>query len=295
MNCKKCGAVLMPDDMFCGSCGEKVIVQTENVISIANDTTTKFSDKRSEENQATYGSPKLSSSNAPSNQSNTIRTNSDNSCIKVDKKEGSDTQNKKSTLLIKVAVLLIVLLSLLTSFTVFNLFLVTGRIDTFEYDFLEGYKESLSEFFNISEKSDEEKERPSYSNNDATYEETTTAAMQIPTTVSANTTEVTTNDSQRAIPLELQQYANGLVYEGKTYRITLQEDDWVINYRSSPKFIEINKKQNNVLGTIKDGSEIYVEYIYNGTWAVFYKDGRYVFSSMYDSNDTTQDRLMQVV
>lgn len=98
-----------------------------------------------------------------------------------------------------------------------------------------------------------------------------------------------------AFPAELQKYANGLVYEGKTYRITLNKDDWYINYRSSPQLIDKDKAGNNILGKMKHGSEIYVEYIYNGTWAVFYKDGRYVFSSLYVSNNPSLNRLMEVV
>lgn len=93
----------------------------------------------------------------------------------------------------------------------------------------------------------------------------------------------------------MQKYANGLVYEGKTYRITLNKDDWYINYRSSPQLIDKDKAGNNILGKMKHGSEIYVEYIYNGTWAVFYKDGRYVFSSLYVSNNPSLNRLMEVV
>lgn len=95
------------------------------------------------------------------------------------------------------------------------------------------------------------------------------------------------------IPAELQKYANGLVYEGRTYRITLQEDDWYINYRSEPIYIDIKASNSNVVGKLQSGTEIYVEYIYDETWAVFFKDGRYVFSSLYGSNDPTHNKLME--
>ena len=107
------------------------------------------------------------------------------------------------------------------------------------------------------------------------------------------TTVVETTNSN--IPPELQKYSSDLVYEGRTYRITLQEDDWYINYRSEPVYHDFNATNSNIVGKLKSGTEIYVEYIYNRTWVVFEKDGRYVFSSMYGSNDPTHNRLMTPV
>lgn len=120
----------------------------------------------------------------------------------------------------------------------------------------------------------------------------TTTREEIPSTTLP---EVTEADILNSLPPELEQYSDGLVYEGKTYRISLQESDWNINYRSEPEFISIDNVNNNILGKMKHGTEIFVEYIYNGTWAVFNKDGRYVFSSIYSSNDPSKDRLMEVV
>lgn len=119
-------------------------------------------------------------------------------------------------------------------------------------------------------------------NNSTTKAITTTA----PSTTTVSETQVI------EVPFELQKYADDLVYEGCAYRITLQEDDWYINYRSEPVYIDINTSNNNVVGKLKSGTEIYVEYIYNETWAVFKKDGRYVFSSLYGSNDPTHNKLM---
>ena len=115
------------------------------------------------------------------------------------------------------------------------------------------------------------------------------------TDVVTSTPPSTTIDEMQAmdIPPELQKYANGLMYEGRTYRITLQEDDWYINYRSEPVYIDIKASNSNVVGKIQSGTEIYVEYIYDETWAVFFKDGRYVFSSLYGSNDPTHNKLME--
>ena len=208
----------------------------------------------------------------------------------------ANTEKSKSNLSIIVIILLSLLLLFVASFTAFNFLLMTDRIDTFKYDLLEGYKESLGEFLNLSDNSDYEEETTS----DSGYEQvpterTTTPVIAIEPITQQASTETTENDTQNNIPSELQQYTSGLVYEGKTYRITLQEDDWYINYRSSPQLIDKDKADNNVLGKMKHGSEIYVEYIYNGTWAVFYKDGKYVFSSMYASNNPSLNRLMEVV
>ena len=98
-----------------------------------------------------------------------------------------------------------------------------------------------------------------------------------------------------SVPSELSRYENGLVEEGKTYKISLQESDWNINYRSSPEVLKKGEPGYNVLGQIQSGSEIYVEYIYDGTWAVFRKDGRYVFASIYAGNDPSQNKLMYPV
>ncbi len=101
--------------------------------------------------------------------------------------------------------------------------------------------------------------------------------------------------SKPTIPQELKKYENALVDEGKTYRVSLDHDDWYINYRSTPEFISIDESENNILGKMKHGTEIYVEYIYDKTWAVFEKDGEYVFASLFSSNDPSKDRLLEVV
>ena len=102
-------------------------------------------------------------------------------------------------------------------------------------------------------------------------------------------------NSKPSIPQELKQYETGLVYEGKTYRVSLDHDDWYINYRSAPDYIAIDESDNNILGKMKHGTEIFVEYIYDTTWAVFKKDNQYVFASLYSLNDPSKDRLLEVV
>ncbi|GEM_PF-5490773 len=114
-----------------------------------------------------------------------------------------------------------------------------------------------------------------------------------PTTTERPTDNYTTTNVYNNVPPELQQYTNRLVYEGKMYRITLQEDDWYINCRSSPQLIDKERVDNNIIGKIKHGTEIFVEYICDETWVVFKNDGRYVFSSLYAANDPSERRLME--
>ena len=122
---------------------------------------------------------------------------------------------------------------------------------------------------------------------------TTTTRPTTTTTTTRPTTTTTTTQYYSPYPDELARYASGLRAENRTYVISLQEDNWNINYRSSPEVIQKSDPQPyNVLGQIQSGTEIYVEYIYDNTWVVFRKDGRYVFASMYSSIDPSQRRLM---
>ena len=124
------------------------------------------------------------------------------------------------------------------------------------------------------------------------YEYKNTLAPANYATAPENTTEYRGDGS---LPSELIRYESGLREEGRTYRISLKEDDWNINYRSSPQLKKKGESGYNVLGKLKSGTEIYVEYIYDETWAVFYKDGEYVFASIYASNDSSQNKLMYPV
>lgn len=124
----------------------------------------------------------------------------------------------------------------------------------------------------------------------------TTATTRLTTSTttqpSATRAEYPTDNLGRVIPEPLRQYASGLRVENRAYLVSLQESNWNINYRSSPQLIKKGEYPSNILGVIKSGSRVYVEYIYNDTWAVFQWDGRYVFASIYSSNDPTQRELM---
>ena len=130
----------------------------------------------------------------------------------------------------------------------------------------------------------------------ATYATLATTTTTTTTTTAAPTTTTTTRPTTTAelFPTELQSYRSGLKRENRFYKIELKEDDWNINYRSSPQVIEKKKGEpgSNILGVLRSGTVVYVEYIYNGTWAVFQVDNRYVFASVYAANDPSQRTLM---
>ena len=113
-------------------------------------------------------------------------------------------------------------------------------------------------------------------NADAENNKDNTTNSNIDVTTTVPSTTANDNEQTSNIPSELKKYEKGLVFEGRTYRITLQSDAWYINYRSEPEYIDISMSDNNIVGKMKSGSEIYVEYIYNKTWAVFKMDGEYV-------------------
>lgn len=135
MRCNKCGAELLPNDTFCGSCGAKVVAHSDNdtaskpFIVTYEDEETSYSDSFKQPNNKNAFSPGG-------------KTSSDANQLSQTAKSG---KSKTSGL---VVVLVIVVLSLI-SFTVFNFLLMTDRIDTFKYDMFEGYKESLAEFLHL--------------------------------------------------------------------------------------------------------------------------------------------------
>ena len=172
---------------------------------------------------------------------------------------------------------------------------VIGAIGIRLYNTYFGEKTENSRIASVSHTSDADSyqinntEESNPSNSIDTDDSSTTKAVitTAPSTTSVSETQV------KEIPPELQKYADDLVYEGRIYRISLQEDDWYINYRSEPIYIDLNASNSNVIGKLKSGTEIYVEYIYDGTWVAYKVNGRYVFSSLYGSNDPTQNRLME--
>lgn len=223
---------------------------------------------------------------------------------KSDKKKGSGAS--------AIAIILVIVLLLFGIFTAFNFLLMTDRIDVDNVEFLGSYKDSLGDFLNISDESEDDSEKEEAKAKDDsdkndkksdgkdTDSQKTTVKETVKETTTETTTEATTEPSteptteapEDAIPSELQKYSSKLVPEGKTYKIKLNDAKAKVNYRSAPEFIDVKEKSNNILGKLGNGDELFVEYIYDGVWAVYKKDGKYVFSSMYDKADSSQGKLM---
>jgi hypothetical protein len=203
-----------------------------------------------------------------------------------------------------IAVLLVGILCLILAFTAFN-FLVMRVIDVSNSPFLQNYKNSLSELLNISIDEDESEEDISDENGKrADKKETTTeptvftTTTTVPVTVPYSTTAATAPQpgvSTVVVPEPITQYASGLTYANRDYKISLANPDSEINYRSTPQIIAKDQPNSNIVGKLKHGDVIHVEFIYNGTWAVFQKDGKYVFASIYMDNNPNNRTLMQPV
>lgn len=97
------------------------------------------------------------------------------------------------------------------------------------------------------------------------------------------------------LPPELEQYADRLTPENRWYVVVLEYYDWNIKARSTPEYFGGNVPNDNTVGLIKSGTEIFVEYLCDGTWAVYQMDGRYVFSSLFDANDAARSRLLEPI
>ncbi len=107
---------------------------------------------------------------------------------------------------------------------------------------------------------------------------------------------VTTDYIFEDIPLELEAYADLLRPENKEYVVDLEYDDWYVNLRNTPEYlVSETEGADNVVGKLKCGTTVCVEYIYNDIWAVFEWEGQYVFASLYDSNNPNAEMLFSVL
>lgn len=101
-----------------------------------------------------------------------------------------------------------------------------------------------------------------------------------------------TNSTEEDVPDELYAYKEGLIKVDRNYKVQLSHDDWYINIRSSPDFINIEQSQNNIVGKMQSGTKVFVYYIYDGKWIVFNYDGSYAFASIYEKNDSSLGKLI---
>lgn len=100
------------------------------------------------------------------------------------------------------------------------------------------------------------------------------------------------NSAEEHFPDELYDYKDDLIEVNKNYQVQLSHDDWNINIRSSPDFINIEQTENNIVGKMQSGTTVFVEYIYNEKWIVFSYDGAYAFASIYEKNDSSLGKLI---
>lgn len=291
-HCPFCGKVMSPDALFCTFCGKKEgdpaddnreqqktepdepieIVYDPSLDGFGDDGTgNKTDEKPSSGNGDVPSRPAVK----PAKADQPVHTaaedkddHKDEDDEEDDDNDDDDAENRKNrsakALIIALGVSALILIGI-------ALFLfLSGRIG--------GQKEP-------------ETTEPTTETTETITEETTSEATTAePET---ETTEPVTEEPTTRLPDELLPYADRLQPENRRYVIKLGGDDWFINYRSSPEYMLNNKKVNNVIGKIQSGTEINVEYICDGTWAVYQLNGTYVFSSIYDMNDPDAGALMK--
>lgn len=176
MRCNRCGAELLSNDTFCGSCGAKVVTHSDN------DSSSKPFKITYEEEKTPYSDTFKVPNNANSfSSSNKTRNNT---------KQLSQTAKSGKSKTSGLIVVLVIVLLLLTAFTVFNFLLMTDRIDTFKYDMFEGYKESMAEFLHLPY----EAERNEKTNNSEVQPETTESTT-VPISSTQSVKTITTMES----------------------------------------------------------------------------------------------------
>lgn len=331
MKCTRCGADLSPNDSFCGSCGNRItqpdLIESEtgpvNHVNIEIESEHTYLDTQrlpfAESEDDFYRTEQAKDIFPPKadNQQYQHINDTQSGMPKIfhveyedEKEEEYDkkTDKKKGSAASAIAIILVIVLLLFGIFTAFNFVVMTDKIDVGNIEFLKSYKDSLGDFLNISDESEDDSEKEEAKAKDdsdkndkkSDGKDTDSQKTTVKETVTETTTEATTEPSteptteapEDAIPSELQKYSSKLVPEGKKYKIKLNDSKAKVNYRSAPEFIDVKEKSNNILGKLGNGDELFVEYIYDGVWAVYKKDGKYVFSSMYDKADSSQGKLM---
>lgn len=275
MNCKNCGAPLVDGDRFCGACGAIVPAAPQPAPDRPAAPYRGYAPARQQ--------PPIPPVPAQGQAAPGSAVNPPQPKVRKHPKVAAQTESKKSPVTTVITILLSVLLVLLLGFTVFNTLIMRGVIDVSGSEALAGYQTSLAEFLGMPVPAAQAAAPAETPQPVTTQAAPVTAPAVIPATEAP------------ALPAALQPYADGLTETDQTYRVTLEEADWTVNYRSSPALIEKDAPGYNVIGKLKNGDEIHVKYIYNQTWAVFEQDGGYAFVSIFAANDPTRNRLLQPV
>lgn len=189
---------------------------------------------------------------------------------KKDNKPGS------SNLIVPVIVIAAVLvISLITIIAVVLIHSSNNRV-AYEPDYDESYNDDYGDYDNSYDETEPEQEysyydpySDSYSDNEDDYQYSES------------------ND----VPYYWSAYSSGMVPENRTYVITLPED-YNILFRSTPYKLGKESPDYNEICKIPTGTEVYVEYIYDGKWAAFTYNGMHGFSSLYANNDPTDRMIM---
>ena len=215
----------------------------------------------------------------------------------------SDSNPKKSK---GKTIALIVLLAVIVLFAVISILSVTDFVSFQNIPVLSQYESFLQ---GLTDKKDEKnmpEEKPVNGEEQINSPEAENNAVQeVPYSIwtpseSEKNLKKESNDKASQsknsdIPDELSAYKDKLVVENRNYEITLERSNYNILFRSSPELIDIDSSDSNVISRIPDGTRIYVSYIYNGTWAVHFYNGKWGFSSLYHKNDPSSTKLMKPV
>ncbi|MBO4894772.1 MAG: zinc ribbon domain-containing protein [Clostridia bacterium] len=260
MNCPKCGNMLTPGSGYCIFCEEQFHTERYDLRkSLCPVCGKSFS---SNENYCPDCGRLLYSSQ-------TEEQKTENTTKKSEKEKTN-----------YIFVFLVSILCLVVTFTAFNV--VVMKSDVSNFPSLQSYKIGLSDLLGISiNPKPEPLPNPE--------PEITTKPIETTTW----TTSQQETKEQDALPYELRVYSDGLAETGMYYRVTLKYKDSELNYRTSPQLIAKGSAGSNIAGKLKNGEVIVVEYIYNNTWAVFKRDGRYVFVSIYNRNDPSDYSVLQ--
>ncbi len=253
MNCPRCGEYIKDDDIFCGNCGYKVEKTQPPVVDVPG-------------------------------------------YHPIDEPGPIQPPPPKNG---KLFFILIPILSLLLLFLIFSGLLITNVITVENIPVISEYEKFLDNLIDNqpekevpvpTEVTTDPPTQPSTSGETSTVYEPTFSKNKTKPTRPQPTESFTEGDD--SIPPELRKWADGLVEENRTYRITLTYSTSNINFRSTPKVTNKGDSDYNFICNIPDGKDVYVSYIYNGTWAVFKYNNQWGFSSIYSGNNPENNRIM---
>lgn len=277
MICKRCGSVIEEGSLFCGECGWDV---------------------RKPYNPEPPVDPgvNIPIESIDEDDPYSIAPN-------IDYYPEPDSNSKKPK---GKTIALIVLLAVIVLFAVISILSVTDFVSFQNIPVLSQYESFLQELTDKKDEKNMPEEKPvngeeSISNpvseDNAGQKEPYSiwSPSESEQSLKKESNDKTSQSKDSDIPDELSAYKDKLVVENRNYEITLERSNYNILFRSSPELIDVDSSDSNVISRIPDGTRIYVSYIYNGTWAVHFYNGKWGFSSLYHKNDPSSTKLMKPV